>query len=101
MLITSRINIGNAKIQGLEKTLHMKGNDYNIALFVFFVTYILFEVPSNMLLKKIRPSIFLGCITAGWGVVTIGQGLTKSFAGLVVCRVLMGVLEAGLFPGCV
>lgn len=96
-----RINIGNARIQGLEADLNMKGQDYNIALFTFFVPYILLEVPCNMILKKIRPSVFLSSIMAGWGVVTVCQGVTGSFAGLVACRVIIGALEAGFFPGCV
>jgi hypothetical protein len=62
-----RINIGNARIMGLEKDLHMKCNDFNIALFVFFVPYILFEVLSNLLMKKIRPSIWLSGLIFGWG----------------------------------
>ena len=62
-----RINIGNARIQGLEKDLHMEGHDYNIALFIFFIPYILFEVPSNILLKKIRPSTWLSFIMFCWG----------------------------------
>ena len=78
----------------------MHGQDYNIALFMFFVPYILLEVPCNMLLKNLRPSIFISSIMAGWGVVTVCQGVTKSFAGLVVCRVVIGALEAGFFPGC-
>ncbi|KAK5054538.1 hypothetical protein LTR84_001429 [Exophiala bonariae] len=96
-----RINIGNARIQGLEKDLGMTGQDYNIALFTFFILYILLEVPCNMILKKIRPSVFISSIMAGWGVVTVCQGVTQSFAGLVVCRVIIGALEAGFFPGCV
>ncbi|KIV88517.1 hypothetical protein PV10_08195 [Exophiala mesophila] len=96
-----RINIGNARIQGLEADLNMSGQDYNIALFLFFVPYILLEVPCNMMLKKLRPSAFLATIIAGWGIVTVCQGLTQSFAGLVVCRVIIGALEAGFFPGCV
>jgi hypothetical protein len=62
-----RINIGNARIMGLEKDLHMKGNDFNIALFVFFVPYILLEVPSNLLMKKVRPSMWLSGLILGWG----------------------------------
>jgi MFS family permease len=79
----------------------MKGQDYNIALFMFFVPYILLEVPCNILLKKLRPSVWLSSIMLGWGVITICQGVTQSFAGLVVCRVLLGVFEAGFFPGCI
>lgn len=62
-----RINIGNAKIQGLEKDLNMTGNDFNIALFIFFIPYILFEVPSNILIKKIAPSTWLAFIMLCWG----------------------------------
>ena len=66
-----RINIGNARIQGLEKDLHMKGNDYNIALLVFFVPYILFEVPSNIIIRRIAPSTWLSFIMVCWGIVPL------------------------------
>jgi len=62
-----RTNIGNAKIQGLEAGLRLSGTEYNIALFVFFIPYILFEVPSNILLKKIAPSTWLSSIMVCWG----------------------------------
>ena len=78
----------------------MHGQDYSIALFTFFILYILLEVPCNILLKRMRPSIFIPSIMLGWGIVTIGQGCTQSFAGLVVCRIIIGALEAGFFPGC-
>lgn len=63
-----RINIGNARLMGLEDDLGMTGHQYNVALFVFFIPYILFEVPSNMLLKRMRPSWWLSGIIFGWGV---------------------------------
>lgn len=62
-----RINIGNARIQGLEKDLKMKGHDYNVALLAFFPTYIVFEIPSNMILKKVRPSVWLSGLMFLWG----------------------------------
>ena len=62
-----RINIGNARLQGLEKDLQMSGQDYNIALFMFFIPYILLEVPSNLLIKRISPSIWLSSIMILWG----------------------------------
>ena len=65
-----RINIGNARIQGLEKDLHMKGNDYNIALFIFFIPYILCEVPANIIIRKISPSTWLSSIMILWGAKT-------------------------------
>ncbi|PGH17189.1 hypothetical protein AJ79_01327 [Helicocarpus griseus UAMH5409] len=96
-----RINIGNARLQGLEKDLAMSGNDFNIALFIFFVPYILFEVPCNIILKKMAPSTWLSVVMVGWGLLTVFQGLTTSFAGLVVCRFFIGLFEAGFFPGCI
>ena len=62
-----RINIGNARIQGLEDDLQMTGNNYNVALLVFFVPYILLEVPSNILIKRIAPSTWLSFIMLCWG----------------------------------
>lgn len=71
-----------------------------VALFVFFIPYILCEVPSNLLLKNLRPSWYLPGIMAAWGFCTIGMGVTHSFGGLVACRFLLGIFEAGFFPGC-
>ncbi|KAF9889688.1 hypothetical protein FE257_006994 [Aspergillus nanangensis] len=96
-----RINIGNARLMGLEKDLGMSGHQYNIALFVFFIPYILLEVPSNMLLKRVKPSWWLSGIIFCWGIITVCQGVTASFTGLVVCRVLIGIFEAGFMPGAV
>ena len=62
-----RINIGNARLQGLEKDLKMRGQDYNVALFVFFIPYILSELPSNLLIRKIAPSTWLSSIMILWG----------------------------------
>ncbi|KAF1810641.1 MFS general substrate transporter [Eremomyces bilateralis CBS 781.70] len=96
-----RSNIGNAKIQGLTKDLNMKGNDYNIALFIFFPPYIIFEVPANLVLRKMAPSTWLSAIMVGWGICTVGQGLVNNLAGLASLRFLIGIFEAGLFPGCI
>jgi hypothetical protein len=57
-----RVNIANAKLYNLTTDLGLVGNQYNIALVLFFVPYVVFEIPANMLLKKFRPSIW--CINA-------------------------------------
>jgi hypothetical protein len=59
--LVDRVNIGSARIQGLERDLGMnpRGIDFNIALVIFFIPYVLFEVPSNMVLKHVRPSRWL------------------------------------------
>jgi len=53
-----------------------------------------------MLIKRIRPSTWLSLIMALWGIATIGQGLANNLGALIACRFLVGLFEAGLFPGC-
>ena len=91
---------GNAAIQGMLEDLDMTGDDFNVALFIFFVLYILFEVPSNIIIKRISPSTWLSGIMFCWGIITIGQGLVKTKGGLQAMRLLLGFFEAGFFPGC-
>lgn len=62
-----RINIGNARLQRLEEDLGMEGNDYNLALFIFFIPYILCEIPCNLIMKRLAPSTWLSSIMALWG----------------------------------
>ena len=64
-----RSNLANARIQGLEKSLHIppKSNGYNIALFSFTIPYVLFEVPANIMLKKIKPQWWLSGLMLSWG----------------------------------
>ncbi|GJN69243.1 MFS transporter [Purpureocillium lilacinum] len=97
-----RANIGNAKIEGLDKDLNLKGNQWNIVLSLFFVPYVLLEIPSNMLLKRVsRPSTYLGTLVTAWGIIMTLHGVTRNFAGLLVVRILLGVFEAGFYPGAV
>ncbi|TFK31526.1 MFS general substrate transporter [Crucibulum laeve] len=96
-----RGNIGNAKLQGLTSQLHLTGNQYNIALTMYFIPYCIFECPANLVLKRFRPSKWLPGITVVWGIVMTLMGLVKSYPQLVGVRICLGVAEAGLFPGVV
>ncbi|KFY14447.1 hypothetical protein V491_06042 [Pseudogymnoascus sp. VKM F-3775] len=94
-----RGNIGNANIQGLSEDLRLTDTQYALCLTVFFFTYALFELPSNLLLKKLRPSVWLPSIMVAWGTCTICLGVTNNYAGRLSVRVFLGLAEAGLFPG--
>ncbi|KAL2200817.1 major facilitator superfamily domain-containing protein [Corynascus similis CBS 632.67] len=94
-----RGNIGNAKIEGLQETLGLTDDQYNWCLTAFFFTYAAFEVPSNLMLKKVRPSIWLPAIMVAWGIVMTLMGIVHNYAGLLSARIFLGVTEAGLFPG--
>ncbi|KAF2968781.1 hypothetical protein GQX73_g4834 [Xylaria multiplex] len=95
-----RGNIGNAKIEGLQEDLKMTDDQYNLCLTVFFFAYAAFEVPSNLLLKRLRPSRWLPTIMVAWGIVMTLMGIVQNFQGLLSARLFLGVTEAGLYPGC-
>lgn len=94
-----RSNIGNAKIQGMNADLGLTGPQYSLCATVFFFTYSAFEIPSNLLLKRFRPSIWLPSIMIAWGTVMTLMGLVQDYHGLLIARVFLGVAEAGLYPG--
>ncbi|KAF1949346.1 MFS nicotinic acid transporter-like protein Tna1 [Byssothecium circinans] len=94
-----RTNIGNAKVDGLQEDLHLSDSQYNSTLTIFFISYSLFEPLTNILLKRMRPSIFLPIIMVWWGICMTTMGLVHNFAGLMTARWWLGVAEAGLFPG--
>ncbi|KAM0750752.1 MFS general substrate transporter [Meredithblackwellia eburnea MCA 4105] len=93
-----RGNIGNAKIQGLTTDLHLTGQQYNWCLTVFFFIYVACEVPSNLVIKFIRPSIWIPIIMVLWGTVMTLQGIVRNYHGLLATRALLGLTEAGFFP---
>lgn len=66
---------------------------------VFFFTYAAFEIPSNLLLKKLRPSVWLPIIMCAWGLVMTLMGIVQNYHGLLISRIFLGLTEAGLFPG--
>ncbi|CAG8691072.1 229_t:CDS:10 [Dentiscutata erythropus] len=96
-----RVNIGNAKLAHLERDLNLAGNEYNWSLGIFFVGYILFEIPSNMMLIKVRPSIWISSLMIVWGVIMITMAFVQNFTHLMITRFFLGIFESGLFPGVV
>ncbi|KAG6906618.1 hypothetical protein DXG01_012936 [Tephrocybe rancida] len=117
-----RSNVGNAKIVGLATDLKISGPEYNTALALYFVAYVLFEVPANVrrpvnaqslhgtyslthiqiILKRFNPRVWLPTLTLLWGITSVGQGLIKNKSGLFGIRffditelVLLGANAAG------
>ncbi len=96
-----RVNISNARAFGLEKDLGMEGGlQYNTALTIFFVPYVLCEIPSNIMVKRFSPRVWLSVCCIGFGLVTALQGLVQSYGGLLATRFFLGVFESAMFPAC-
>ncbi|KAK0759221.1 hypothetical protein N5P37_008103 [Trichoderma harzianum] len=96
-----RTNVGNAKILGLEADLGITDKQYSQGLAVFYATYIACELPSNLVLKKVSPRIWLPSLTVAWGIITMCLGFVRSFGSFAAVRALLGIAEGGLFPGIV
>ena len=96
-----RTNIGNARLAGLEEDLGMdpKSLQYNVALSCFFPWYVAAEIPSNLAMKRFRPSVWIPIIMIAWGVCCVCMGVVTNYAGLLAARMALGVAEGGLFPG--
>ena len=113
ILITSR----NAKTGGLEDDFGLSSSQYSIIVLVFFLSYLVFEVPANMILTRVRPSLFLPGLGLVWGTFAALMGATQNWSQLAGMRFLLGFAEvceverrsrtlltqsfqAGFAPGC-
>ncbi|WRT70740.1 uncharacterized protein IL334_007738 [Kwoniella shivajii] len=94
-----RANIGNAKTGGLESHFKLTSDQYSIVLLIFFVSYVIFEVPSNLLIGRLRPSLYLSGLCFIWGAVAALMGATNNWKQLAGVRFALGVIEAGFAPG--
>jgi len=95
-----RINIGFAALT-MNKELAITSQQYGFIAGVFFFGYFVFEVPSNLLLHKLGARVWLARILITWGIVAILTGFARTAINLYTLRFLLGVAEAGYFPGIV
>ncbi|GAA5979329.1 hypothetical protein JCM5350_006970 [Sporobolomyces pararoseus] len=95
-----RSNIGNANVAGFSKDLKLSvpKYEYNVALMLFYVAYVLVEIPSNLVMKKIG-SIWLAMLTLTFAVVCISTAFVKNFQDFVGVRIALGLAEGGVIPG--
>ncbi|WEW60787.1 hypothetical protein PRK78_006275 [Emydomyces testavorans] len=96
--LIDRVNISNARIAGMEKELKLDiGNRYSVALLVFFIPYFIFELPSNIILRRVGSANWLAFIAFAWGTFMLGQGFITNYTSLVVFRFFLGLFESGGF----
>ncbi|RMY67731.1 hypothetical protein D0863_07603 [Hortaea werneckii] len=83
-----------ARVQGLEDDIDLQGVQYNVVLSLTFIGYILWQVPSNMLLSKVgRPRYYIAGWMIAWGLVSGCSGAVQNFAGMAACRFFLGITE--------
>ncbi|GKT64278.1 major facilitator superfamily transporter [Colletotrichum tofieldiae] len=91
--------IALARLNGLEKQLGLSSVEYSTCVSILFVGYILGQIPSNMILTRVRPSWYMGGFMMAWAVVSALTAIVKDYKGLVLTRFFLGVVEAPYYPG--
>ncbi|KAF4266492.1 hypothetical protein KXW23_002271 [Aspergillus fumigatus] len=91
----------NGKLNNLSKDLHLQGTQYSTCkeANVDGSSYLLGQVPSNMLLNRVRPSWYMAGFMMGWAIISTLTCLVKDYHGMLVCRLLLGIVEAPFYPG--
>jgi sugar phosphate permease len=95
-----RLNIGFAKFQ-LASDLRLSDTAYGLGAGIFFLGYLLFEIPANLMIARVGARRWLARIMILWGIVSFATAFVQSVPVLYVARFLLGAAEAGFFPGVV
>jgi sugar phosphate permease len=90
---------GNARLAGFEKDLSLTGYNYNQVLSVFYISYIIFEIPGTMACKWIGPGWFLPATTLAFGITTVAFAFVHDIHTACAVRFLLGIFEAPMLPG--
>jgi MFS family permease len=93
-----RINVGFAALQ-MNSALHFSAETYGLGAGVFFLSYVVFEIPSNVMLARVGARLWIARIMITWGLVSAATMLVRSAATFYALRFLLGMAEAGFFPG--
>ena len=93
-----RVNVGFARLQ-MQADLAFSDTAYGIGAGIFFIGYFFFEVPSNLLMRRVGARLWIARIMIVWGLVSAASMFVNSVASFYVIRFLLGVAEAGFFPG--
>ena len=93
-----RVNVGFAALQ-MNQDLGFSPTIYGIGTGVFFLGYFLFEIPSNLILERIGARVWIARIVITWGIIAAVMMFVKIPLSFYLLRFLLGIVEAGFFPG--
>ncbi len=93
-----RINVGFAALQ-MNRALGFSATTYGLGAGIFFLSYTLFEIPSNVILARVGARLWIARIMISWGIVSSSMMLVHGPAAFYTLRFLLGAAEAGFFPG--
>jgi ACS family pantothenate transporter-like MFS transporter len=91
-------NMANAYVSGMQEELNMYGNEYTYAGSIYTVAYAVMQIPSTLIIQRVRPSLWLAIMEVCWGVFTFAQAGMHSTCQLYAFRFLVGFFESSFFP---
>lgn len=94
-----RANIANVAITDFQQDLGLEDEEFNVVLSVFYVSYIVLELPMTMAVRRYGPRKVLPTMAVLWSIVTLFTGFVTDYASMLAVRLLLGATEAGIFPG--
>src|SRR6266851_6085633 len=93
-----RINVGFAALQ-MNEALGFSSTTYGFGAGIFFLSYVLLEIPSNVILARVGARLWIARIMITWGLVSVGMMFARTATHFYLLRFLLGAAEAGFFPG--
>ncbi|CAM6109359.1 unnamed protein product [Calypogeia fissa] len=93
-----KVNLNYAAVMGLNKDLHLEGNDFSNASTAFFIAFLIAELPNGYILQKLPAGKWLGCNVIAWGIATACVAATTNYNTLLITRIFIGIFEAAVAP---
>ena len=97
--LIDRTNIGIARLQMVDEQAILDEEAYSLGAGIFYVGYLLFEVPSNLILLRMGARAWIARILVSWGLISTAMMFVTAPLSFTLLRVLLGIAEAGFFPG--
>ena len=91
--------ISSASVTSMPTDLSLTGNRYSIAIFIFTIASITFQLPATICLRLVGPRPFFAIITTLFGIITLATALTTTWRQMIALRVLLGIAMSGIYPG--
>jgi len=88
-----------ARLNGFQEDLGLTSSQYSTAISLLFVGYILGQIPSNMIITRVRPSWYMGICMMGWSLVSGLTAIVHNYTGILLVRFFLGIVEAPYYPG--
>ncbi|EPB86989.1 hypothetical protein HMPREF1544_06207 [Mucor circinelloides 1006PhL] len=99
--LDSRSSTEFSNISGLTTDLNIKNVQAQWAVAIYYFCVIVFDIPSNIILRRWRPSLWFGFLMGAWGIISVSVAACTDFNGLVIAQLLSSIFEAGFFPGAI